>query len=237
MIDYSDYREKLNNNGFVQFHSVFNDKDLKIIEHKLDKIFNFSTENTKNSLKADGVVQEIHRTVRSEPQLRLSEVFLRCRNIASALLNTTAHYSYDHAIYKFPGHESNIGWHQDQAYQTKDLNMRSIHFWIPLQHTDARNGTLEFIFGSHKSPLLQHKKVKNSNTLEAVIEESEVEISRNDINKGNMTAHLPNTLHRSGNNLSDTVRKAWILHFSPYGKLDMLRPTNIVTHIKRILAK
>jgi ectoine hydroxylase-related dioxygenase (phytanoyl-CoA dioxygenase family) len=45
--------------------------------------------------------------------------------------------------------------------------------------------------------------------------------------KGDVIIHLPKTLHGSTTNAGAKTRKAWILHFSPYGRYEPVLPTNL----------
>jgi len=41
---------------------------------------------------------------------------------------------------------------------------------------------------------------------------------------GGVTVHTPLTLHYTSPNITDDVRRAWIIHFGPFGQLAKLHP-------------
>jgi len=227
-----------NMGGFAFINSAFEKNDLDQLENSLDELFpdDFDSPTSDATPIKGRKVLEVTRALNRSTFLRTCAVFKTCQSIASQYLNCSAHYTFDHAIYKYPGAGSGIGWHQDQAYQRKDLCMRSIHFWIPLQDSSELNGGLEFSPGSHKYSLLTHLKTANAKTLE-VITDDDLEVFSCHIPRGGLSIHLPYTLHRSTENNTSNVRKAWILHFSQYGKWDILRPKNIMTHIAKLREK
>lgn len=229
------YKHSLTTDGFASLKSVFIQSDVDQLEYELDQFFpmNAKHEPARAKRLSGQTLLEINRTLRHSRYFRTCCVFRQCQQLASDFLGREARYTFDHAIYKYPGSDSTIGWHQDQAYQFRDLCMRSLHFWIPLQDSAQNNGSLEFVFGSHKLPLLEHRKIPGSNLLELTQSEI-VESVGLTIPRGGLSIHLPNTIHRSVENTSNTIRKAWILHFSPLGKWDILRPKNLATQLSRI---
>jgi ectoine hydroxylase-related dioxygenase (phytanoyl-CoA dioxygenase family) len=234
-------KKSLQDDGFSIMHSVFSSAELDRLEFELDQFFpkTGAHDNAESDLagarsRAGQTTFEINRALSRSVYLRRCALFKRVQKLASEFLGCNARYTFDHAIYKYPGANSAIGWHQDQAYQRKDLCMRSMHFWIPLQDSSAGNGGLEFSRGSHNLPLRDHRTINNSGTLE-VRDATINQVVSCDVPRGGLSIHLPNTLHRSLENTSGAVRKAWILHFSPLGKWDILRPKNLSAQLSRIM--
>jgi ectoine hydroxylase-related dioxygenase (phytanoyl-CoA dioxygenase family) len=214
-------KTELEKHGFARVSRLFAERDLRAIEAIIDSLI-FSRNPAYRSFKRDLSDRTAHRAAShpefSRPtlaarQLKKSAVYLRCWEIAEVLLGSRPHYLFDHAIYKMP-RSAVIPWHQDQAYLGRSGRIRSLHFWIPFQDTDARRGALRFVPGSHKSALLPHTSAYDGNphvlTAPVPAHETSVELP---LRQGDVSIHTNLTLHSSGPNHSDTVRKAWIIHF------------------------
>jgi len=169
---------------------------------------------------------EINEAVILEPRLRNTLTYLRCRDIARQLLGVPVGYQFDHAIFKSPNNRTPTAWHQDEAYSQEPIPLRSIHFWIPLQAVTESNGCMWFIPGSHRGPLLPHRLLNsrtdglNRKVAGGTLVTDNVDSSNAvacPLAIGGVTVHHPLTLHYTGANQSDSVRKAWIIHFGAYG--------------------
>lgn len=212
--------------GFAHLRTVFSVEEIRHVQQALDSLA--SSQHTGLSIfkremancKTGGTFQqqEIIRPLLLNKSLRQSAVFAKCQQLATKLLGAKAHYQYDHAIYKSPRSEAITPWHQDQAYLGSRVVFPSIHFWIPLQKTDSKNGTMKFSERNHTA-LLPHAPafgVKNW-PLEASLDE-EFRVYEIEAALGDLSLHTNFTLHASGQNHSNEHRKAWILHFSRSSK-------------------
>ena len=235
-------RESLNQSGFVHIKNAIEESSVLKVREMIDALFDRYQSLSDKHASIHGQealdtssreIYEINKAVRIAGQLKNSEVFRECNLIANQLLNKTTFYSYDHAIYKSPN-SGHIQWHQDQAYKQRVKVMQSVHLWIPLHDISGDCGGMRYVSGSHKLPLVEHTKHRVSHTLSAVssaIDESQIVACEASL--GDVIAHLPNTLHSSTPNQSANTRKAWIIHFSPYGQLEPLLPGNLINYFFR----
>ncbi len=161
-------------------------------------------------------IPEINWTLRLAPRLRSTLAFARCREIAAQLLGGQAdHTGYDHAILKPPHNGRATPWHQDQAFTEDRGPLSSIHFWIALQPVPVEMGCMQFVPGSHLSPLLPHRPVRaHAHAMEAAGVDLSTAVAC-PLPAGGATVHLPRTLHATGPNLTDQPRFAWGLEFGP----------------------
>ena len=211
--------------GFARIEAAFDDMELRAVESLLDPLF-FGARRRFRLFRSDlsergpddaPIHPEFTRPSLASRQLRRSAVFARCREIASAILRKDAHYLFDHAIYKMPRTGRDIPWHQDQAYLGHTSVIRSLHFWIPMQDTDTASGSLRFVPGSHRKTLLPHVRAfeANGHVLRADGVE-ELEYIDVPLRKGDVSVHTNLTVHSSGPNVTDGIRKAWIIHFGDH---------------------
>lgn len=236
MLNIDEAREFLNRHGFVHLQDVFQIGDvaaacdlidgLFVKQKKIRKVYLASHVSTRNDVKH--CISEVNYTLKINPCLKSSNLFRDCRHLATGLLRRPGWVSFDHAIYKPPGAGA-IDWHQDQAYKSSVKAMQSIHFWIPLQDTTAGAGCMRYVRNSHKLPLFPHMNYATSNTLFLNFkEEWDQDVVVCEAKIGDVILHLPNTIHGSQPNHGSCMRRAWILHFSPYGRYEVFLPHNLL---------
>ncbi|BCS35523.1 SnoK protein [Luteitalea sp. TBR-22] len=176
---------------------------------------------------------EIERPSRLDPRLRATEAFRRCREMAEALGGRAVGYSFDHAIYKAPFNDAETPWHQDHAYNGHRRLLRTFHFWIPLQPVTVESGCMQFIPGSQSAGLLEHGR-RGDGHVRAVEDAESSRAVVCPLPLGGLTVHHPLTLHYTGPNRTGDVRRAWIVHFGPWGRLAKWHPSIVVEKVARL---
>jgi ectoine hydroxylase-related dioxygenase (phytanoyl-CoA dioxygenase family) len=121
-------------------------------------------------------------------------------------------------FYKPPRDRGYASWHQDSVYSGWHLTP-SISAWIALTPSDASNGCMRAIPGSHKLGLLDHDTVHDDPNLlnrrgervrSDVDESKAVDII---LRPGEMSLHHTNIVHGSKPNESDGPRIGFIVRF------------------------
>jgi hypothetical protein len=160
-------------------------------------------------------IAEINWTLELAPRLRRTATFARCLAIAEQLLGgLVEHTGYDHAILKPPNNACATPWHQDEAYAGNGAATGGVHFWIPMQEATVEMGCMQFIPGSHRGPLLTHRRRdERAHAREAVGVDQNQAVTC-PLPLGGATVHLPRTLHHTGPNLTSVARLAWSLEFA-----------------------
>lgn len=120
-------------------------------------------------------------------------------------------------FYKPPHDPSYATWHQDSVYSDLDLTP-STSAWIALTASDAGNGCMRVIPGSHKQGRLNHtNSVDASNLLRRGEQLSEVDesLARDVVlQPGEMSLHNSTIIHGSKPNASDRARVGFIVRFA-----------------------
>jgi phytanoyl-CoA hydroxylase len=161
-------------------------------------------------------ILEINQTLDLEPELEASLTFRRCRELAEALLGRPVEYRFDHAIYKPAYNGRATAWHQDEAY-TLDPSLVTAHFWVPMHDVSVERGCMQFIPGSHREQVRKHHRLQHLRHAHA-LEADDVDVSRAvacPLRAGDVTVHMPRTLHYTGPNQTPLPRLAWSLEFGP----------------------
>jgi hypothetical protein len=221
--------------GFLSLDSLTTPDDIELIRSLLDPLFDRFESLGDRAIDYAGHrepgaaprVPEITHAVILQPRLRQTLAYRRCRELARELLKVPVGYTFDHCIFKAPHSKTPTDWHQDESYNAKPLPLWAAHFWIPLQPATEQNGCMWFIPGSNRGGLQPHhaasQRYNGANKLTKASTLAVANVDRSNavscpLPVGGATVHSPLTLHYTGANESDTYRKAWILHFSAYGK-------------------
>lgn len=238
------HREALKRDGFIALHHVVTNGQLKEVQALLDPLFDRFPELDcthalhLGSAESGGVEsEEINRAVALEPRLRHTQLFRVCHGIAGQLLGRPVFYRFDHAIYKEASRSAPTPWHQDQAFLGLPVPLNAVHMWIPLQDATVTNGCMWFIPGSHGHGLRGHRRAGGTgHSLEVPDLDASTAVCA-PVDAGGLTIHRPMTMHMTRANDSTGIRRAWILHFSRWGRLGHLRLRNVPGLIARIMSK
>lgn len=241
----NDFANTLYRNGFLHIKNVISYNEIVNVRRCIDELFD-KYSNLPEKYRAihlardneanDICIREISHATKLLPLLAATHLVKQCKAIAIAICGKKSYLSYDHAIYK-PPYSGSVSWHQDQAYKEKVRRMKSLHFWIPLHDICSDNGCMQYIPGSVDEKIHAHNKHPLTCTLSIdEIHINENKIVRCDVKAGDVLIHLPSTLHSSVPNNTSTTRKAWILHFSPYGRFEPVLPQNIFWYLIRKIA-
>lgn len=158
--------------------------------------------------RGEALVCDIHRPSRTQSALLSTSAYQKCQHIADAYFESKAHHLYDHAIFKWPGSGRHYA-HQDQAFLGEHCLLDTLNFWIPLQATSRDNGTIEYA-DDNQTTYLPHHQCGRAFIVDQPYQPQLIPM---DVALGDVTVHTNLKLHGSGENHSDTVRRAWIIHF------------------------
>lgn len=150
------------------------------------------------------------------PQLRETAFWRNGRYVAATLLGVDEArlQVWGHMIRKPPRVGEPLPWHQDEAYWNPALVYRALGSWLTLDDATVENGCMSFIPGSHKAEILPHRHVNDDPAIPALFTEPDpADIARAvaaPAPAGGAVFHHSRTLHSSGPNTTDTVRRAYI---------------------------
>jgi phytanoyl-CoA hydroxylase len=150
-----------------------------------------------------GFRSELYRQLIRDPRLL---------GIAVQLLGTDVRFWWDQGINKTPGAGSYIAWHQDNGY-TNGRTAPDLACWLALDDSDADNGGLFVVPGSHRLGLLPHEyqgvhAVISGHALpEEPVEELPAKC-------GDLLLFSSYLVHQTvGNVTADRQRRAWVVQY------------------------
>jgi hypothetical protein len=225
----------LRHDGFAVVPDVFPREAVREVERLLDQAFvvaartpgaqkflvRYPTNGAQHGGGLDAWDQlELNHAAGLMPELLKTAVFRSCTALARRLAGPVSH-SFDHAIYKGAHNRTATPWHQDAAFTLwRRSQSRQLHFWIPLQDVSRESGCMTFLAGSHRAPMLHHRRVlRQSGRLgREALPDTDGCIAC-PVAVGGLTIHTPATLHCAGRNESAVPRKAWILQYGLFGQV------------------
>ncbi|HVN01257.1 MAG TPA: phytanoyl-CoA dioxygenase family protein [Caulobacteraceae bacterium] len=120
---------------------------------------------------------------------------------------------WGHMIRKPSRIGDSLPWHQDEAYWDPALIYRALGCWMPLDDATPQNGCMKFIPGSHRQGIVHHRHVDDDPMIPALFVEvdaaDEARAVLAPLKAGGAIFHHSRTLHASGPNTSDHVRRAY----------------------------
>jgi len=149
------------------------------------------------------------------PALTATAFWRNGRRLAAQLMRLDPELleGWGHMIRKPPRIGETLPWHQDEAYWEPSLVYRALGCWLPLDDATVENGCMSFIPGSHRSEVLPHRHVGDDPTVHALFTTpADADIARASavpVRAGGAVFHHSRTLHASGPNTTDRVRRAY----------------------------
>ncbi|MCZ7647783.1 MAG: phytanoyl-CoA dioxygenase family protein [Planctomycetota bacterium] len=125
-----------------------------------------------------------------------------CRNF----IGPDADLYYNQVVIKPPEGGLAFGWHQDSGYGITEP-LEYVTCWTAIGPAFKENGCVWVIPGSHKRGLLEH--VRGPESLDAVVDDERGAIPV-ELEPGQIAVFSSLTLHRSGPNVSKTVRRGFV---------------------------
>jgi hypothetical protein len=151
------------------------------------------------------------------PELRKTALFRIGRRLAAQLLEAKLETvrGWGHMIRKPARIGAPLPWHQDEAYWDPGFDYRALGVWMPLDPATRESGCMSFIPESHRGDVRKHRHVGDDPSVHALftddVDESLAEAIP--IAPGGAILHHCRTLHSSGPNRSDRVRRAYANEF------------------------
>jgi ectoine hydroxylase-related dioxygenase (phytanoyl-CoA dioxygenase family) len=152
------------------------------------------------------------------PELRSTRFVANATAIARQIFGDDLLEGYrEQMIYKPARRAPATPWHQDQAYHDPNLRFRSINFWMPLDEATLASGCMQFVPGSHRLDVLDHRSIGGNPAVHGLeLEEPERYAPYAvacPVPAGGCTLHSAYMLHYAGPNTSESPRRAYTLIF------------------------
>ena len=212
--------EAFRTKGFTMLPRITTDEEVAWLREVYDWLFadksrvHFDLVRPYDS-EGDDRLPQIIAPEQRLPALKNTAFWRNGRVLASALMGVDQELlqSWGHMIRKPPKIGEELPWHQDEAYWDPAKIYQALGSWMPLDDATPANGCMSFIPGSHRNDVLVHKHVNDDPSVHGLYTEPDpADIARAEIvpvPAGGVVLHHSRTLHRSGPNTTDKVRRAY----------------------------
>lgn len=181
------------------------------LEQEFEDILRTQENGERFISKVDSITFAPHFVTKS-PEVKAFARHPVLARIARDLLGDNVRLYWDQAVYKKPGNPRPFPYHQDNGYNFVEPQIY-LTCWIPLVDVDEENGCPWVVPGLHRLGTLTHKTVALGYEL-FVDHPEEVAIPAK---AGDIVVFSSLTPHKTGPNLTDETRKAYILQYAPDG--------------------
>ena len=210
--------QQYDQDGYFLLEGAFSAEELATVidaidpfEQELEKTLRQMKDGKMFIAKADAITFTAHLVSKSEELKAFAKhpVFQKlCRD----LIGEKARLYWDQAVYKKPGNPEEFPWHQDNGYTFVEPQ-QYLTCWVPLVDTVVENGCPWIVPGLHRKGTLDHELTDLgwqclNKPDDAVAVEAKA---------GDVVVFSSLTPHRTGPNLTDGVRKSYILQYAPDG--------------------
>jgi phytanoyl-CoA hydroxylase len=134
--------------------------------------------------------------------------------LTTQLLGEDVDLYWNQTVYKNPETSKEFPWHQDDAY-TPVIQSPYLTCWLAISDATTENGCISVLPGSHTDGLRPHE-----NTPIGLVGHSADHPDQGiqvPVSKGSMILFWSTVLHKSGPNLSNEMRKAYVIQYSVKG--------------------
>ena len=214
----SDQARQFDDEGWFVLENAFTAAEMNAVAAAIDpieqKVEAFLREQKDGRFfiaKADAITFTTHLVAKSSSlrEFARHRVF---QDICHDIVGAHARLYWDQAVYKKPGNPEEFPWHQDNGY-TFIEPQQYLTCWVALNDATIDNGCPCVAPGLHKLGTLEHW---SSPVGLACLKSVDRSVAA-PVRKGSIVVFSSLTPHRTGPNLTQDVRKAYILQYAPDG--------------------
>jgi ectoine hydroxylase-related dioxygenase (phytanoyl-CoA dioxygenase family) len=183
------------------------------LEAEMEELLTSQKDERIYIAEAGAITFTVHAVLRSPAARALAKhpsLVGRCHD----LLGGDVNLYWDQAVYKKPEKPRRFPWHQDTGY-TYVEPQHYLTFWIALTSTTVRNGCPWLLPGAHRAGTLLHHWVDPIGW--ECLAANPADAAPAELPAGGAVVFSSLTPHFTGPNLTDSVRKAYIVQFAPVG--------------------
>ena len=187
--------------------------ELDAIEARVEQFLRSQADERMMIAEAGAITFSTHAVVRSERLRRFvgHPVFTA---LCADIIGPDANLYWDQGVYKKPEKPRRFPWHQDNGY-TFIEPQQYLTCWVALTDADEHNGCPWVAPGVHRAGTLAHTYVEPLGY--ECFDEPPAPARPAPVRAGSALVFSSLTPHMTGPNLTDQVRKAYILQYAPAG--------------------
>jgi phytanoyl-CoA hydroxylase len=202
-------QEAFRSQGWFLAHDVFDGAECdRAVAHIEQAAFELALGDA-----ADGPLSYRPMMHLTSPELTATATDARWAPIVLPLLGTgDARLYWEQAVVKPPQARTELPWHQDNGYTPLEPE-EYVTCWLALDDADEGNGCLWVIPGSHREGTHRHVNDESGSPFRVGHDGPPEDGIPVPVPRGSVLVFSSLLLHRSGPNVTDRPRRAWIIQF------------------------
>lgn len=219
----NEQRQSMETDGFIVLERVFSEVDMAAVTAQIEAL----QARHEEAIRAKGGTEGISRAGEITFTSHLAEQDLAllafCRRpelaqLGTALLGPDVDLYWNQAVFKMPEGEKEFPWHQDDGY-TPVSPSPYLTLWIALNEATVENGCVWVRPGSHQAGRVPHESTPiglSCHPLDHPDQGIPVPVPA-----GSVVVFWSLTMHKSGANVSQGHRKAYIVQLCQAGLVSL----------------
>ena len=216
-----DIKAEFDERGFTKIDRITSDEEVQWLRDVYDALFEgeagafvLRDVMTRIDEQRGDRIGQIIRPENYLPELKETTFWKNSRRLAAELLGLSVEEmdGWGHMVRKAARDDEALPYHQDEAFWDPNFDYRSLGVWMPLDPATVETGCMSLVPGSHREGIRPHK-LGNDDPAVTIIECIDPPADRavpHPIPIGGASFHHCRTIHGSGPNRSDHVRRAYI---------------------------
>ncbi len=209
--------------GFVVLDDVFPADELAPLVAEIDELearteaFLRTLDDQRVMIAETDAITFTTHLVRTSAPLRTFAAHEVFAGLCHDLVGPDANLYWDQAVYKKPSKPRRFPWHQDNGYAFV-RPQQYLTCWVALTDATLDNGCPQVARGHHRRGTLAHHYVDplGWECFTAPAPDPD-DVAVAEVGAGGVVVFSSLTPHLTGPNVTDAVRKAWILQYAPAG--------------------
>jgi ectoine hydroxylase-related dioxygenase (phytanoyl-CoA dioxygenase family) len=211
--------QELEELGFTRVEKLFSaqevlEVDEAISAHHARTLAWLKEAPERGGISRDNEIAFTCHIAEKEPRLREFCLHPELTQIAVQLLGPDIDLYWNQSVYKQPETPREFPWHQDDAY-TPVTPSPYLTLWLALNDATPQNGCIAVLPGWHKRGFLPHQESQLGLVCHSASDPEQGVLVP--VNQGSLAVFWSLTPHKSGPNLSDGPRKAYVIQYCRAG--------------------
>ncbi len=205
--------------GFVVLEDMFTDEEINPVVEAIDELeaemdrFLQTKENGRFTIAESGAITFTLFPVTKKDSARKFSAHKVFADVCRDLIGPNVRLYHDQAVYKKPEKPRRFPWHQDNGYNFVEPQ-QYVTCWVALTDATLDNGCPQVVPELHRMGTLRHRF--NDPLGWEIFEDHPAAVAA-PVRKGGMVVFSSLAPHLTGPNLTNSVRKAYILQYAPDG--------------------
>ncbi len=210
-------KRQLDEDGFTVLENVFTVDEMNTLAGRIENLQRRheealqATEGGAEGISRAGEITFTDHLAEQDPAIRAFCERPEFVALGTQLLGPDVDLYWNQSVFKQPECAKEFPWHQDDGYTPVEPSPY-LTLWLALNDATAENGCISVMPGSHKNGTIEHWDSPIGRVCYSSDEPDQG--IRVPIKAGSLIAFWSLTFHKSGPNVSDGTRKAFVIQYS-----------------------